>query len=146
MGRVINGQMAKSGSTPLVPELKFFTFNQVCLPWSCFSAEKQKQNKNTSGLSHARFLPSCPQRGLPEGHPPSLSPVASLGEVTNAQGQRRQIERATVHSHFSFLAKCQRLLSEGKCQNNCQKEKNIPFLFSGQTKKSSCRAENGGPW
>lgn len=31
MGRVINWQMAKSGSTSLVPELKFITFTQVCL-------------------------------------------------------------------------------------------------------------------
>lgn len=50
MGRVINWQMAKSGSTSLVPELKFITFTQVCLPLSCFSAEKttNKQKQNTS--------------------------------------------------------------------------------------------------
>lgn len=138
--------MAKSGSTSLVPELKFLTFTQVCLPLSCFSAGKKKQNTKHKWIKSCSVPAQLPsETRLSEGRPPSLCPVASPGQVTNAQGQSPQTERAAVHSHFSLLSKCQRLLSEGKCQNHCQKG-NIPFLFSGQTQKRSYRVENGGPW
>lgn len=91
------------------------------------------------GLRPARVLTGlqASERNLSGGT--TLSAFSALPPpvpMANAQGPSCQIERAAVHN-FSLLSKCQRWVSEGKCQNNCQKENNIPFLFSGQTEAGS---------
>lgn len=84
-----------------------------------------------------RQAPSLGERPSRRGCSPSLSSPAPLLWTTHTQGRDCQLRKGSQFTFFSFLMKCQRLVSEGKCQNNRQKEKNIPFLFSGQTKQGS---------
>lgn len=69
---------------------------------------------------------------------PSFLVLSCPSAVDNPHpGPGLSARKGSQFTFFSFLMKCQRLVSEGKCQNSRQKEKNIPFLFSGQAKQGS---------
>lgn len=129
MGKVIDWQVAKSGSKPtsLIAELRFLTLNQVCLPLSCCGC---LLGSRLLGEVFLRALPSLP---LPSG--PSGADDQRPGPVLS--------DRRGHSSHFFFPLEVPEIgfRREVSKQLSKREEYSLPLLRSDQASKLE-----GGEW